>query len=67
LSTNVGPGRPAIRSMSAAGTESMCGMETDALDTLELSDGGGRNRQGGGAEREGRGFSTSITINLIGP
>ena len=27
----------------------------------------GRNRQGGGAEREGRGFSTNITINLIGP
>ena len=37
LSTNVGPGRPAIRNMSAAGAVRTCGMDTDALDTLELS------------------------------
>jgi len=62
-STNVGPERSAIRSISAAGAGSE-GTETDALDTAELSGGwAGWIGESTGADA-GRGFSSSSTINL---
>jgi hypothetical protein len=51
-STNVGPGRPAIRSMSAAGEVRGEGMETDTLDTAELTGGwADRTRKAAGRGR----------------
>jgi len=66
-STNVGPGRPAILSMSAADAVPTGGRKTDALDTGGAL-GRGAGEMGsvqGAADGRGRGFSRDPTINLF--